>query len=160
MFFHLCSVFFLPPVVSWLFYTMKFDMAEDRDKVIGESLWMIFDHYLTVAKWSLEFVSSTAKIEKTMVWVRFPGMSLIYYDDRKRSSGASFCHWHPNQSRSTHTRYKVAYEGLHLICSGCGCYGHVTHNFTTTAAMKTIVGTPIVDSVQVTQNTAASAMVQ
>lgn len=73
--------FFLPPVVSWLFYTMKFDMAEDRDKVIGEGLWMIFDHYLTVAKWSLEFVSSTAKIEKTMVWVRFPGMSLIYYDE-------------------------------------------------------------------------------
>lgn len=63
------------------FYMMKFDMAEDRDKVIGEGPWMIFDHYLAVAKWSPEFVSSTAKIEKTMVWVRFPGMSLIYYDE-------------------------------------------------------------------------------
>jgi len=44
------------------------------------------DHYLAVAKWSPEFVSSTAKIEKTMVWVGFPGMSLIYYDE-SRSTG-------------------------------------------------------------------------
>jgi hypothetical protein len=26
--------------------------------------------------------------------------------------------------------YKVQYEGLHIICAACGCYGHVTRNCT------------------------------
>ena len=30
--------------------------------------------------------------------------------------------------------YKVQYEGLHLICTSCGCYGHLGRNCTTTAA--------------------------
>lgn len=26
------------------------------------------------------------------------------------------------------TWYKVEYEGLHILCGKCGCYGHVTRN--------------------------------
>jgi len=42
---------------------------------------MLFDNYLAISKSSLEFVSSSAKIEKIIVWVRFPGMNLVYYDE-------------------------------------------------------------------------------
>lgn len=42
---------------------------------------MIFDHYLTVQSWSAEFASPFEKIEKTMVWIRFPGLNLVFYDE-------------------------------------------------------------------------------
>jgi len=33
--------------------------------------------------------------------------------------------------------YKVQYEGLHLICTNCGCYGHLGRNCNVTAAENT-----------------------
>ncbi|XP_006601654.1 uncharacterized protein LOC114391698 [Glycine soja] len=63
------------------FYMVKFDTTEDRQKVIEGGPWMIFDHYLTIQTWTPDFISPTAKIDKTMVWVRFPSLNLIYYDE-------------------------------------------------------------------------------
>lgn len=60
---------------------VKFDMEADKAKVMEDGPWMIFYHYLTVQTWSLEFVSSTAKIDKTLVWVKFPSLNLVYYDE-------------------------------------------------------------------------------
>lgn len=136
------------------FFMVKFDSAADRAKVMYEGPWMIFDHYLTVQCWSPAFVSLTATIEHTMVWIRSPGLNLFYYDesilmalaaavgtlikvdantlDVRQGKFARVCveinlnkpvvgkvclrdHW-----------YKVEYEGLHRICSVCGCYGHLT----------------------------------
>lgn len=135
------------------YYMAKFDVEGDRMKVMDEGLWMVFDHYLTVQTWTPEFTSPTAKIERTMVWIRFPGLNLFYYDesilmamaaavgrpikvdkntlDVRRGRFARVCvevdltlpvvgkvwlrdHW-----------YQVEYEGLHRICSRCGCYGHL-----------------------------------
>ncbi|WJX69247.1 hypothetical protein P8452_53520 [Trifolium repens] len=136
------------------FFMVKFDRAADRETVMDGGPWMIFDHYLTVQQWSDEFTSPVAKIDKTMVWIRFPGLNLFYYDesilmalaaavgkpikvdsntlDVKRGRFARVCveinlnkpvigkvwlrgHW-----------YHVEYEGLHRICTTCGCYGHLT----------------------------------
>lgn len=58
------------------FFMVKFDRENDRDKVIGGGPWLLFDNCLAVSTWSPDFVSSTAKIEKTLVWVRFLGMIL------------------------------------------------------------------------------------
>ena len=41
---------------------------------------MLFDHYLAVQSWTPEFVSLEAKINSTMVWVRFLGLSMVYYN--------------------------------------------------------------------------------
>lgn len=138
------------------FYMTKFDLAVDRERILSEGPWMLFDHYLAVTRWSPEFVSPNAKIERTTVWIRFPGLNLVYYDESfllalasavgtpvrvdtntlkvERGRFARICveidlnkpvvgkvwlngYW-----------YKVAYEGLHIICSNCGCYGHLTRN--------------------------------
>lgn len=40
---------------------------------------MIFDHYLTVQTWSPDFVSPIAKVERTLVWISFPGLNLFFY---------------------------------------------------------------------------------
>jgi hypothetical protein len=138
------------------FYMVKFDHAADKEKVITGGPWLIFDHCLAVSHWSPKFASPNATIERTVVWVRFPGLNLVYYDESfllamasaigrpikvdintlnvERGRFARVCvevdltvpvvgkiwvngHW-----------YKVQYEGLHLICTSCGCYGHLGRN--------------------------------
>lgn len=42
---------------------------------------MVFDHYLSVRKWTSNFNAARATIDKTMVWVRIPCLSLAYYDE-------------------------------------------------------------------------------
>jgi hypothetical protein len=144
------------------FFMVKFDEAADKEKVITGGPWLIFDHCLAVAHWTPEFASPTATVDKTIVWVRFPGLNLVYYDESfllamasalgrpikvdtntlkiERGKFARVCveidltlpvvgkiwvngHW-----------YKVQYEGLHLICTSCGCYGHLGRNCSTMPA--------------------------
>ncbi|XP_057418552.1 uncharacterized protein LOC130712750 [Lotus japonicus] len=140
------------------FYMVKFDIAADRAKVMEGGPWMIFDHYLAVATWSKEFLSPVAKVTKTLAWIRIPGLNVVFYDESyllgvasavgrairvdsntlraERGKFARICveldltmpvigkvciegHWH-----------KIEYEGLHIICSRCGCYGHRTRECT------------------------------
>lgn len=135
---------------------VKFDMEADREKALSDGPWMVYDHYLAVSRWTPEFVSPEAKVDRTTVWIRFPGLNLVYYDESfllalasavgkpikvdrntlkvERGRFARICveidlnqpvvgkvclndHW-----------YKVSYEGLHIICSNCGCYGHLGRN--------------------------------
>lgn len=42
---------------------------------------MIFYHYLIVQTWTHAFVSPTKTIDKTMVWIRFPGHNFYFYDE-------------------------------------------------------------------------------
>lgn len=42
--------------------------------------WFISGHHLALQRWRPNFRPSTTKIEKTVVWVRFPGLPLEYYD--------------------------------------------------------------------------------
>jgi len=140
------------------FYMVKFDQVADREKVISDGPWMIFDHCLAVSHWSPGFASPEAKVKRTIIWIRFPGLNLVYYDESfllamasaisrpikvdnntlKMECGrfARVCvevdltlsvvgkiwlngHW-----------YKVQYEGLHIICTTCGCYGHLYRDCT------------------------------
>ncbi|PNX77430.1 hypothetical protein L195_g033397 [Trifolium pratense] len=63
------------------FFMVKLDSIGDRTRIMDGGPWMIYDHYLTVQCWSQEFASPTAKIDKTMVRIRFPGLNLFYYDE-------------------------------------------------------------------------------
>lgn len=63
------------------FYMVKFDQAAYKEKVISDGPWLIFNHCLAVSHSSLESASPNAKIERTVVWVRFPGLNLVYYDE-------------------------------------------------------------------------------
>ena len=63
------------------FFLIKFDEDEDRFHVMEGGPWMLFDHYLSVRTWSMDFVASSAKVEKTLVWIRFPCLNMAYYDE-------------------------------------------------------------------------------
>jgi hypothetical protein len=49
------------------FYMAKLDQEIDRLKVVNKGPWMIYDHDLMVRTWSPEFVSSTTRIDRTLV---------------------------------------------------------------------------------------------
>ncbi|PNX77058.1 hypothetical protein L195_g033019, partial [Trifolium pratense] len=140
------------------FYMVKFDSAEDKNKVISGGPWMIYDHYLAVRHWSPTFNANTAKIDKTMVWIRIPSLNLLYYDESVLWALASMVgapvkvDLHTLRvDRGRFARmcveidltqpvvgrvgingewYKVQYEGLHIICTQCGCYGHILKDCT------------------------------
>ena len=63
------------------FFMVKFDLEEDRYKVMTGGLWMVFDHYLAIQTWMPEFISPKAKIQKTLVWIRFSGLNMLFYDE-------------------------------------------------------------------------------
>lgn len=138
------------------FYMVKFDMAADRERALSDGPWLLYDHYLAVSQWTPEFVSPEAKVDRTTVWIRFPGLNLIYYDESVLLALASAVgkpiKVDTNTLKVHRGRfaricveidlnqpvvgkvwvdgfwYKVSYEGLHIICSNCGCYGHLGRN--------------------------------
>lgn len=62
------------------YFMVSFDEHADKVKAMGEGPWMIFDHSLSVREWDPDFVSSEAKVDKTLVWIRFPCLGLAYYE--------------------------------------------------------------------------------
>ena len=138
------------------FFLVKFDDEGDRSKVVDGGPWMLFDHYLAVQSWTPEFAASSAKIDRTMVWIRFPSLNVAYYDEDVLMALASgfgspikIDHNTLKVSRGKFARVcveinlnkpvkgtvcvegqwlKIEYEGLHIICTNCGCYGHYSRD--------------------------------
>jgi hypothetical protein len=150
--------------VSNDFFMVKFDVREDREKVIGEGPWMIFDHYLAVRAWTPDFDPEEVSIDRTSVWVRIPGLGMEYYDesvllalgtaigkpvkvdfrtiDASRERFARICIEIDlnlpvvGQIWFRDKWFHVEYEGLHLRCKNCGHYGHVDRNCMLAAAQE------------------------
>ncbi|XP_057418469.1 uncharacterized protein LOC130712667 [Lotus japonicus] len=134
------------------FNMVKLDNQEDREKVINGGPWMIFDHYLAVSKWSREFIAPASRITSTLAWVRIPGLNVVFYDESYLLSVARVIGTPIKVDRNTLQAdrgrfaricveldltkpvvgkvclegywYKIEYEGLHVICTKCGCYEH------------------------------------
>ncbi|XP_057443947.1 uncharacterized protein LOC130736117 [Lotus japonicus] len=135
------------------YFLVQFDLVEDRAKVMAGAPWMIFDHYLSVKPWTPEFVAANSKINTTMAWIHIPGLGFQFYDesilvtlasgvgksiqvdtntmDMQRGKFARICVEidldQPviGMVGLRGTWYNVEYEVLHLLCSHCGCYGHM-----------------------------------
>lgn len=136
------------------FLLFRFDLEEDLEVVLSKGSWIIQDHYLTVRKWHLEFVSFLAIVESTLAWVRFPSLSIVYYDVSALRTLAR-CIGTPikidsNTALATLGKFakvcmdidltkpligqfmldgkwqKVKYKFLHVLCYHCGCYSHTS----------------------------------
>lgn len=77
------------------FFMVKFDLPEDKEKVTTGGPWIIFYHYLAITNWSLDFVSPTAKVDRTLGWIRFPSLNLVYYNE-SFFTGNGFNGWKAN----------------------------------------------------------------
>jgi hypothetical protein len=143
------------------FFMVKFDLEADREKVISGGPWMILDHSVAIRPWTTDFISSQVKINKTLVWIRFPSLGMEYYDESLLLALATAVgspvkvDIHTlDASRGKFARvcieieldkpvvgkvwfrdhwYHVEYEGLHMLCKCCGIYGHVARNCPTSS---------------------------
>lgn len=134
------------------FFLVNFSHGDDQEYALTEGPWLIFDHYLTVCEWRPNFSPSTKSIERVAVWVRFSGLPIEYYDFKILSfighrSGRTVTVDKNilGQERGKYARlcvevdltkpllamfelkrqtYTIEYEGLHLLCPACGCFGH------------------------------------
>ncbi|XP_057458265.1 uncharacterized protein LOC130749016 [Lotus japonicus] len=146
------------------YFLVKFEQEDDKAKAISGAPWLIYDHYLAVKPWTPDFVAANSKISTTVVWIRIPGIGFQFYDrnilltlasavgtpikidmntnDMQRGRYARIC------VEIDLTKpvlgvvglegiwYNIEYDGLHLLCRKCGCYGHLTRNCTTTVSKE------------------------
>lgn len=133
------------------YYLAKFASVDDYEFAKYGGPWMVLDHYLIVKEWIPNFDPFTDKTESMIVWVRFPCLSVEYFDYNflmkvgkkigrpinidtatslvSRASFARICVevdiTKPLLSKFMLRRrvQPIVYEGLHLICFKCGVYG-------------------------------------
>ncbi|QHO54318.1 uncharacterized protein DS421_2g55700 [Arachis hypogaea] len=132
--------------------TVNFFSHEDLDFALTEGPWKILDHYLSIRFWTPNFNPEKDVIDRIAAWVRLPGLAIEYYEetmlskignvigrtlkvdtntaDKRRGKFARLCvelnlaEPLVGQYSINGVKYKVEYEGLHLICFDCGKVGH------------------------------------
>lgn len=119
---------------------------------------MVFDYCVVVRSWEPDFKAPEVKINKTLVWIKFPNLSMECYDESillalataiggpmrvdirtmeaSRGKFARMCvevELDKPVVRKFWFRnrwFNVEYEGLHLLCKKCGLFGHIGKNCT------------------------------
>lgn len=134
------------------YYVVRFEAEDNFSFALTGGPWMILDHYLIVRTWTHDFDPYGEKLEKILVWVRLPNIPLEYFhknflmkigrkigDLKKidqttvsvyRGMFARIC-VEVDLSKPKLANYRVRniekmieYEGIFLICFGCGKQGH------------------------------------
>lgn len=49
------------------FFMVKCELLANREKIVSKGMLMLFDHYLAMTQWTLDFASPLSKVEKTLV---------------------------------------------------------------------------------------------
>ena len=62
-------------------FMVKFDVEVDRGKVVASGPQMFQNHYLAIKHWTPFFNPSNDCFGRTMVWMRFEGLNMMYYED-------------------------------------------------------------------------------
>ncbi|KAI9073119.1 hypothetical protein K1719_044928 [Acacia pycnantha] len=128
------------------------EQVEDYARVLTGGPWVIFGAYLVVQPWTIDFDHRSANISSVVAWIRVPGLSFRYYHKSTlRAIGnllgevVKIDYRTETRGRGRYARiavivdllqplipwikvdgktYGVEYEGLPVICFGCGKYGH------------------------------------
>ncbi|RYQ97550.1 uncharacterized protein LOC107610441 [Arachis ipaensis] len=135
------------------YFIVRLFNEDDYWHVMEGGPWLIFDHYLTIRRWTLEFNPFGSAINKIAAWVCLSDLPIEYYDKRflgtvgdqigktlkvdmniANHSRGKFARLYveidlnkPLDSKYmvNGNNYFIEYEGLHLICFACGKFGHV-----------------------------------
>lgn len=126
------------------YYLVAFTHEEDKNVVLSDRPWFIYDHYLTVKEWTPNFHPETDVIVNMAIWIRILGLPIEYYDpkllhvigylarhtikvdknilQKERGKYARIC-VEVNISKMLlamfsikESIYKIEYEGLHMLC--------------------------------------------
>ncbi|XP_016206281.1 uncharacterized protein LOC107646618 [Arachis ipaensis] len=142
--------------VGFGYFLIKFDLWEDRERVLLGGPWMIAGNYVAVKPWCPSFHLCEDFFGSILVWIRIIGLSIWYYSEKailniaravgkpikvdlatksaERGKYARAC-IQINLGQSVIRKilvdgfeYAIEYENLHLICGKCNCFGHVTRD--------------------------------
>ncbi|XP_019198981.1 PREDICTED: uncharacterized protein LOC109192732 [Ipomoea nil] len=138
--------------VGFGWYIVRFNLQKDCLHVLVDGPWKLFDQYVVAQRWRPNFDPANAKVERMAVWVRLSGLPVEFFRekairevlnnvgtplkidtmtvgvDRGRFARAvveidltkSLVAVVMVQDRLQ----KVEFEGMHVICFGCGEVGH------------------------------------
>ncbi|XP_019180087.1 PREDICTED: uncharacterized protein LOC109175269 [Ipomoea nil] len=138
------------------YFIAKFESLRDYEYAKFEGPWMILDHYVVVQEWEPNFSPYNNKTKKLLAWVRFPDLPIEYFDEDFLKKIGKTVGRPIKIDTATHLASKgkfarlcveidiskpllskfvlnfmewtIEYEGIHLICFNCGCYGHRSEN--------------------------------
>ncbi|CAL9021388.1 unnamed protein product [Prunus brigantina] len=134
------------------FYVVRFVLEEDIRYVFSGGPWVIAGQSLVMQRWKPGFDPNEATITRMAVWVRIMGLHVEWFNPEaiKRIGDLIGVTYRIDthivaQARGKYARicieldltkplianvqvennwYAIEYEGLHLVCFGCGIYGH------------------------------------
>ncbi|XP_061348232.1 uncharacterized protein LOC133293658, partial [Gastrolobium bilobum] len=138
------------------FFVVQFSEKDDLNFALNGGPWIVLGHYLSLRKWEPTFRPNSAGIAKIAAWIRLPDIPIEFYDEAffrrignwlgkmikvdsntnapVRGRFATIC-VELDLSQPLKGDYvlegftkQIEYEGLGLICFGCGKYGHSTEN--------------------------------
>ncbi|XP_061364296.1 uncharacterized protein LOC133307757 [Gastrolobium bilobum] len=138
------------------FFVVQFSEKDDLNFALNGGPWIVLGHYLSLRKWELTFRPNSAGIAKIAAWIRLPDIPIEFYDEAffRRIGKWLGKMIKVDSNTNAHVRGRFAricveldlsqplkgdyvlegftkqieYEGLGLICFGCGKYGHSTEN--------------------------------
>lgn len=138
--------------IGFKFYIARFTIVEDYQHVLTQGPWMIDDNYLTIRKWVPNFILDDNPPKILTAWVRIPNLAVEYFDSAFLTKVGSkigkvlrIDQTTVQAVRGQFTRlsveidltkpliakfwlkgcvWRIQYEGLHMICFNCGCWGH------------------------------------
>lgn len=134
------------------YYLVHFSAETDYLHALYEGPWLVANHYLIVQRWRPFFMRSVKTVRKIAAWVRIPDLPIELYNEKflwrigaKLGTMLKVDRLTSIQSRGKFARIcveidlerkltskiqvlgqvlSVEYEGLNLVCFGCGKYGH------------------------------------
>ncbi|RDY09161.1 hypothetical protein CR513_06513, partial [Mucuna pruriens] len=96
---------------------MVFSLEDDYKHALFEGPWMVVEHYLLIQRWCLCFLGNAQGVGK---------LTSIYL----RGQCTRFCVEIDLSKRLVphimvrDVKLNLEYEGLHVVCFRCGCYGY------------------------------------
>ncbi|KAJ8762306.1 hypothetical protein K2173_007463 [Erythroxylum novogranatense] len=121
----------------FLVASLKKQCMDDYRVVLEGGPWMVANHILIVMKWRPNFDPFAASIDKATVIVNKLGKPVRVDESTKASTRAKYARISVevdlkksliSKFRLKRKIWKVEYEGLHLVCFGCGTYGNRREN--------------------------------
>ncbi|XP_015953884.2 uncharacterized protein LOC107478264 [Arachis duranensis] len=136
------------------YFVARLYNEDDYWHVMEGGPWLLFNHYLTIQRWTSDFHLFGAEINKVDAWVQLPDLPIEYYEKRflgkvgdQIGKTLKVALNTANQARGKFARlcveldlsklldakylvngvtYHIEYEGLHMICFSCGMFGHIS----------------------------------
>lgn len=128
------------------YFIARFTNLDDLNYVLTQGPWLIDDTYLTIRRWSPNFIPEEASINVLTTWVRIPNLSVEYFDKEFLKKIGSKIGKVIRVDKSTAYAergveidlakpllskfwlkgkiWRIQYEGIKMICYKCGKLGH------------------------------------